>query len=224
MYSGGWLDDEYNGKGISKFTNGDKYEGGYINNKRSGKGIYSYKNGERFEGVYLNGEEEGKGIWTFPNGEKYEGNFSKGERQGYGVYNFKNGDKFEGEWVKGKQDKGTYTYADGKTEAGNTKSSVGKTTTTANGVQHSYADMSIFTNVKGCMIILHNNYMNIFVVKGNTMIDKATIAAGCAQKAGFTAGRNYQYEWADEKTCSAVQEKYKFKRSSECNGEYKLPD
>lgn len=41
--------------------------------------------------------------------------------------------------------------------------------------------------------------MNIFVVKGNTMIDKATIAAGCASKAGFKAGTDYQYEWANEK-------------------------
>ena len=66
--------------------------------------------------------------------------------------------------------------------------------------------------------------MNIFVVKGTTMISQATIAAACASSAGFKAGMDYQYEWSTEKSCSAVQEKYRFKRSSECNGDYNLPN
>lgn len=45
--------DDKNGKGIMKYTNGDKYEGSWRNGMRNGEGTYLYYNGDKYFGAWV---------------------------------------------------------------------------------------------------------------------------------------------------------------------------
>jgi hypothetical protein len=42
LYSGGFVEDEFSGKGTFTHKNGDTYVGEFLNNKKSGQGGFTY--------------------------------------------------------------------------------------------------------------------------------------------------------------------------------------
>ena len=222
----GYFDNyQMNGKGKYYEENGSVYEGDFVNGKYSGKGNKKWASGDKYEGDWVNDKREGTGSYTWADGETYVGNYKNNTKNGEGKLKKSNGYYYTAKFKNGDPKKATY-YSDKGEEITfylwNIEVKKLNFHNAPSSIQSSYADMSEFTNVKGCMIILHNNFMNIFVVKGKTMISQSVIAAKCAAIAGFKGGDNYQYEWATEKTCQAVMDKYRFKRSAECNGDFNL--
>ena len=137
VYKGGFLNGEYNGKGIlikdnvylfGNWINGEctgkviykvddeyLYEGNFENNKKNGYGIERYNDGSQYEGNFLDNKKNGKGKYKFNNGEIYEGNFKNDLYNGEGRYIWSlENRKYEGEFKNGIIDgKGIYTYEDG---------------------------------------------------------------------------------------------------------------
>ena len=81
-YDGDFRDNEINGNGVFRWTNGDVYDGHMTRGKMNGVGRYTYANGQIYEGSYVNGIKEGKGKLTYPNGFIYEGDFIGGRPRG----------------------------------------------------------------------------------------------------------------------------------------------
>ncbi len=100
---------EYDGYGIYKFNNGEKYEGEYKNGIKNGKGKYTFSNGDIYEGEYKNGLRDGEGDYIYKNGDKFTGLWKKGTANGYGEMYYINGDYFKGNWKNDKKNgKGTF--------------------------------------------------------------------------------------------------------------------
>ena len=49
---------------------------------RNGRGMERYSNGNRYEGEFRNGKPDGKGVYTWANGEVYEGEWKMGLKEG----------------------------------------------------------------------------------------------------------------------------------------------
>ncbi len=81
-YDGDFKDNEINGNGVFRWTNGDVYDGQMTRGKMNGFGRYTYANGQIYEGNYVNGVKEGKGKLTYPNGFVYDGDFIGGRPRG----------------------------------------------------------------------------------------------------------------------------------------------
>ena len=81
-YDGDFRDNEINGSGVFRWTNGDVYDGQMTRGKMNGFGRYTYANGQIYEGNYVNGVKEGKGKLTYPNGFVYDGDFIGGRPRG----------------------------------------------------------------------------------------------------------------------------------------------
>ena len=81
-YDGDFKDNEINGNGVFRWTNGDVYDGQMTRGKMNGYGRYTYANGQIYEGNYVNGIKEGKGKLIYPNGFVYEGDFVGGRPRG----------------------------------------------------------------------------------------------------------------------------------------------
>lgn len=225
-YIGNFANYQMHGKGTYIEEDGSKYEGDFVNGKYSGKGSKKWASGDSYDGDWKDDKRDGTGTYIWADGETYTGSWENNIRNGKGILKKANGYYYTGNFKNGNAKNETYYTDKGeKTTFYLWNIEVKKLnfhTAASGGIQNSYADMSEFTNVKGCIIILHNNFMNIFVVKGKTMISQSAIAAKCAAIAGFKGGDNYEYEWATEKSCQAVIDKYRFKRSAECNGDFNL--
>ena len=96
IYTGPYIDNKKEGKGIYKYYKGEKYEGEYKNDLRNGIGIYHYINGSVYNGEWKNDNKHGKGILYYPNGEIYVGNFEDGNFEGLGIYYYYNKEIFIG--------------------------------------------------------------------------------------------------------------------------------
>ena len=81
-YDGDFRDNEINGNGVFRWTNGDVYDGQMTRGKMNGVGRYTYANGQIYEGNYVNGVKEGKGRLSYPNGFVYDGDFIGGRPRG----------------------------------------------------------------------------------------------------------------------------------------------
>ena len=81
-FDGDFKDNEINGNGVFRWTNGDVYDGQMTRGKMNGFGRYTYANGQIYEGNYVNGIKEGKGKLIYPNGFVYEGDFVGGRPRG----------------------------------------------------------------------------------------------------------------------------------------------
>ena len=81
-YDGDFRDNEINGNGVFRWTNGDVYDGQMTRGKMNGFGRYTYANGQIYEGNYVSGVKEGKGKLTYPNGFVYDGDFIGGRPRG----------------------------------------------------------------------------------------------------------------------------------------------
>jgi len=81
-----------------------KYEGEFYENQFEGKGVLSFKNGQKYDGEFKNGKKEGHGTMQFQNGNKYIGSWKEDQQNGMGVYfDAKSSTKRQGEWKKGKR-------------------------------------------------------------------------------------------------------------------------
>lgn len=96
-YNGQFANDNFNGKGEVKYTNGDKYVGQFANGTKHGKGDYTWKNGEKFSGDWLDDVISGEGVFIFSNGDKYDGQWMNGKKEGHGVMKFDN-KEYDGDW------------------------------------------------------------------------------------------------------------------------------
>ena len=81
-FDGDFKDNEINGNGVFRWTNGDVYDGQMTRGKMNGFGRYTYANGQIYEGNYVNGIKEGKGKLIYPNGFVYDGDFVGGKPRG----------------------------------------------------------------------------------------------------------------------------------------------
>ena len=114
VYEGQWDQDMRNGRGMERYSNGNRYEGEFMNGKPHGKGVYTWANGEVYEGEWVNGLKEGQGIWKGIFGDSYIGEWRQSKATGYGVHQWKNGDKYEGEWFNClKHGQGSDIFANG---------------------------------------------------------------------------------------------------------------
>ena len=96
IYTGPYIDNKKEGKGIYKYYKGEKYEGEYKNDLRNGIGICHYIDGYVYNGEWKNDQKHGKGILYYPNGEIYVGNFEDGNFEGLGIYYYYNKEIFIG--------------------------------------------------------------------------------------------------------------------------------
>lgn len=123
---------QFTGKGLAKFLNGDVYDGSYVDGLRSGSGTYSFKKfGDTYEGQYQENRKSGFGKMVYrsggggeddaeaeelpegaaPRGGSYLGYFDV-NRSGEGTFAYANGDTYVGNWLAGKKHgSGTYSYA-----------------------------------------------------------------------------------------------------------------
>lgn len=85
-YDGNWENGWMNGKGVIRFSNGDRYEGEFVENQIFGKGIYYFANGNTYEGEFIDNQMNGLGIFTFKNGNFYQGTFQDGKFKGDGTF------------------------------------------------------------------------------------------------------------------------------------------
>ena len=91
-----------NGRGTFVFSAGGpdiEYTGEWKHGMRQGRGVSRYANGDRYEGEWKNDMKDGQGDYSFSKGDKYQGQWKDGKRQGRGVYTWRSGDRFEGEWL-----------------------------------------------------------------------------------------------------------------------------
>ncbi len=51
--------------------NTPNYQGEYSNNNLNGFGVYKYSDGSVYKGDFLNGEKHGVGVYYFANGDFY---------------------------------------------------------------------------------------------------------------------------------------------------------
>ena len=104
IYTGPYIDNKKEGKGIYKYYKGEKYEGEYKNDLRNGIGIYHFKTGHIYNGEWENDKRHGKGILYCPNGEIYVGNFKNEKCEGLGIYYYYNEEIFIGSFKNNKRE------------------------------------------------------------------------------------------------------------------------
>ena len=75
--------DCINGTGVLK-GNGYIYSGGFLNAQFNGRGKKSFKNGKEFVGEFSNGKYNGRGVYVFSNKDKYSGEFKNGLFEWFG--------------------------------------------------------------------------------------------------------------------------------------------
>lgn len=101
-YEGEFQNDQINGEGTFRWSNGDKYIGQMKNGKMHGKGKYYYKeSGQVYDGYYSNGKKQGNGKIIYPNQKELEIMFNEGKASGIGIYT-KAGESHEVEVTGGK--------------------------------------------------------------------------------------------------------------------------
>ncbi len=76
VYSGSFLNNQREGKGLMKFLDSNEsYEGQWQDNQMHGKGIYRYADGSVFEGEWRENAVWGEGQFTDANKVRSRGDF-----------------------------------------------------------------------------------------------------------------------------------------------------
>lgn len=88
-YQGRFKNDNWHGKGLLRYKNGDFYSGSFEGGYRSGKGHYkSVTDGWEYNGEWSYDQMEGKGTYRNNKGGRYKGSFSNNYYEGYGVMHY----------------------------------------------------------------------------------------------------------------------------------------
>lgn len=85
IYTGEFIENDFNGKGTCVYVNGEKYVGEWNDGVFSGSGKFTFINGDYYDGKWLNGLQEGIGKMYYSNGKKYFGNWKEGSINGHGT-------------------------------------------------------------------------------------------------------------------------------------------
>jgi hypothetical protein len=122
FYEGDFKDNEFDGHGqerfsdgsvyIGKFTNGYKepygksifddnssYEGEFRKGVIHGYGTFIWNDGKTYTGTFVDGKLQGKGKTTWPDGSFYEGEYKNDKFNGIGTFMQADGTIFKGKWV-----------------------------------------------------------------------------------------------------------------------------
>lgn len=113
IYNGQWRNNNMNGLGQMKFSNGDIYVGKFLVDKMSGHGKMTHTNGDVYDGNWANDSHNGLGTYTFNSDTRdyYNGEFIDGKFKGKGIMMMRNGDKYAGEWDNDEMNgTGKYTF------------------------------------------------------------------------------------------------------------------
>lgn len=134
LYSGNFLDGEFDGSGRLEipisFLEESIYVGNWDKGIRSGRGTYWDGKGDLYIGQWRDNERNGRGayfinlprwnenehseFWLAENTENYSGEFVDDNYQGQGTYRFASGAKYVGGFfANNKHGPGTYYYATG---------------------------------------------------------------------------------------------------------------
>ena len=112
-------ENNFIGKGVYTYSNGDKYEGDWFNDQSTGNGVYTYSNGSSYKGEFLEDKLNGKGIYKWFSGEVYEGDFVDNKRTGQGTFTWNTGTIYRGDFLNDAiTGKGMKVYPDGETVDG----------------------------------------------------------------------------------------------------------
>lgn len=104
-YSGMFERGKKSGIGDFTFVSlGDSYSGGFVADVIEGKGMYQCKDGSTYEGHFVNGLKEGKGTQTYASKAQYKGNWKADKPSGKGKYTFSSGKVFKGRFKNGEMD------------------------------------------------------------------------------------------------------------------------
>lgn len=103
-WSGACVDGKASGEGRLTFLwrGGEgSYKGGMTGGKVHGRGISIWSDGNRYEGEYRDGEQHGRGTFTFANGARYEDEFRDSKAHGWGKVTTSSGETYSGDWRDG---------------------------------------------------------------------------------------------------------------------------
>lgn len=104
-YTGGFKNENLNGKGTAQYPRSGKYKGKFKNGKRNGKGTYTWKNGAKYTGLWKKDKMSGKGTYLYPTNSKAKklvGKFAKNKPTGTCKYTLRNGKTYKTYWKNGK--------------------------------------------------------------------------------------------------------------------------
>ena len=103
-YTGEWRDDAMHGTGkfVSVAGDGDgggfTYEGEFESNRRHGRGVLRWTSGDKYVGDWCAGERTGHGLLIYASGDRFEGAWSADKKHGRGTYWSANGYRYDGVW------------------------------------------------------------------------------------------------------------------------------
>ncbi len=80
----------------------NEYVGEFKNNNREGKGVYKFSNGDEYTGNFKREMANGIGRMIYNSGSEYLGEWKDSRKDGYGFYQWKDGDMYIGEFKQGK--------------------------------------------------------------------------------------------------------------------------
>lgn len=103
-YKGQFKKDKFNGRGEMTWPDGTYYSGDFCHNVFHGKGYLKGNNTHTYNGYFSRGLFNGEGefIWTKGvNMNRYKGNYSSGKKDGMGELYFNNGNVYRGGWESG---------------------------------------------------------------------------------------------------------------------------
>lgn len=114
-YEGTMRGDKRHGQGLLLHVNHDMYEGGFKDDMRHGEGTFTYNdNGDVYTGEYVNDKRHGKGTYRWSTGDCYDGEWHENKKCGEGVMTYNDGDVYRGTWKDNKRNgNGTMTYHNG---------------------------------------------------------------------------------------------------------------
>lgn len=102
IYEGDFSHGRLEGSGVLAW-NGDKYVGGFVDDRYDGFGISTRRDGSSYQGDFVKGQLHGVGRYTFPSGAVYTGSFAQGKMCGSGRKISADGALVhDGEWANGK--------------------------------------------------------------------------------------------------------------------------
>jgi len=79
------------------------YTGQMVNDQLDGYGSRKWSDGKKYVGQWRDGKMHGKGAFTWPDGKSYDGDYDLDRKHGFGTFRWPDGRWFKGQWVDGKQ-------------------------------------------------------------------------------------------------------------------------